>query len=244
MCQKLERNNKCFCGSGIKYKKCHYHINSESKIAELYVYRDKFNKSVKELKLLNLCKCNCNECCKDYFYITENEFLLILDYLISKNKNIDNYIAMAKEVYNDISLKHSDIICKLDENANRMGNFEYYFDDRENYSDLPNCIFLKNGLCEIYEVRPDVCRAYGTTISCNKINNQFIDIKEMYEMFVVSQMLQGDNKIINIRPYPMFYWFEYFLGNETMKLKTMNKLNVILKKSKNEYGGLYEILNT
>lgn len=32
----MERNDKCFCGSGKKYKKCHYHISGESKLADMY----------------------------------------------------------------------------------------------------------------------------------------------------------------------------------------------------------------
>jgi Fe-S-cluster containining protein len=238
----MERNDKCFCGSGKKYKKCHSHINSESKIAEMYVYRDKYNKKVKYLGLLDLCNDNCSECCRDYFFITEFEFLLILDYLILNNKNLEDYIVMAKDSYNKINSRYSDIIQKLDENANGSNDLTYYMDN-EDFIDLPNCIFLKDGECEIYDVRPDVCRAYGTTIKCRKINNEYINIKEMTEMFATSEMLQYNNRIIKPRQYPIFYWFKYFLGDEFLKLKTFNKLKVILKESKYEYAKVYEILN-
>ena len=78
----MERNEKCFCGSGRKYKNCHYRINGESKLSNIYRKIYEYDKYCNEHGLCNMCDKNCSKCCSDYFYVDEMEFLTILEYMI------------------------------------------------------------------------------------------------------------------------------------------------------------------
>lgn len=81
----MNRNDKCFCGSSKKYKKCHYGIEEGSIASELIKFYNELDSKIEkeiEAKSLNvLCGQGCSECCEDYFAITEVEFAVIMDYL-------------------------------------------------------------------------------------------------------------------------------------------------------------------
>ena len=73
----MERNDRCFCGSGIKYKKCHYRINGESKLANIYRAYNEYDNACIQKGICNNCRKGCSQCCNDYFFISESEFLQI-----------------------------------------------------------------------------------------------------------------------------------------------------------------------
>ena len=55
----MERNDRCFCGSGIKYKKCHYRINGESKLANIYRAYNEYNNACIQKGICNNCRKGC-----------------------------------------------------------------------------------------------------------------------------------------------------------------------------------------
>lgn len=162
----MERNDRCFCGSGIKYKKCHYRINGESKLANIYRAYNEYNNACIQKGICNNCRKGCSQCCNDYFFISESEFLQILEELIYRKININDYISKAKAVKKHIEKVHPEIIKKLNEFMPKsVDNIdESFFKDSINPPDLPACIFLDNNKCSIYNVRPSICRGYGLSL--------------------------------------------------------------------------------
>lgn len=77
--------------------------------------------------------------------------------------------------------------------------------------------FLENGRCSIYNVRPCVCRQYGTTKKCDLIGNLDINAIECDDLsdtaYYLDNGLENEDRKILKRPYPIYYWFGYFLGD-------------------------------
>lgn len=227
----MERNDRCFCGSGIKYKKCHYRINGESKLANIYRAYNEYNNACIQKGICNNCRKGCSQCCNDYFFISESEFLQILEELIYRKININDYISKAKAVKKHIEKFHPEIIKKLNKFMPKsVDNIdESFFKDSINPPDLPACIFLDNNKCSIYNVRPSICRGYGTTEKCRIIKNKKYDFEEKYKMYNEASIIShsGDTtKSILKRTYPLFYWFAYFLDDSWYNF-TMEKLRRI-----------------
>lgn len=236
----MERNDKCFCGSGIKYKKCHLRINGESKLANIYRAINAYDIACKEKNIYNACINGCSKCCSDFFFISENEFLMIVEELLYRKENINNYITKAKDVMENINKTHPDVIKKLDEymptSFNEGLNSEYFKDDF-NDSDLPKCIFLnENNKCTIYDIRPFVCRTYGTTKLCEYIKNPISSFEEEQKMILESKIITDikNSEPIVKRPYPIFYWFGFFLEKEYYYL-TMKKVENIKNMRLDDY---------
>lgn len=84
----MKCNDLCFCGSGKKHKKCHFDINPSSKLADIYRAYKEFDKYAKNNNIYNNCISGCYRCCKGVrFFITENEFMIILDYIMTNFPN-------------------------------------------------------------------------------------------------------------------------------------------------------------
>lgn len=236
----MERNDKCFCGSGIKYKKCHLRINGESKLANMYRAINAYEVVCNEKNICNSCINGCSKCCSDFFFISENEFLMILEELLYRKEDINGYISKAKEAIKMISKIHPDVIKKLEEympTSFNGGLDSEYFNDVFNDSDLPKCIFLNdNNKCDIYNIRPVVCRCYGTTESCEYIKNHISQFKEKQKMLLESEIItntKNEQSIIK-RPYPIFYWFAFFLNEQYFNL-TMTKVENIKNMKLDDY---------
>lgn len=68
---------------------------------------------------------------------------------------------------------------------------------------------------------------YGTTMQCDLIGNSDINIDERDDLFNTAYYLyNGDQKIL-IRPYPIYYWFGHFMGDNTRYKKMYSKLKQI-----------------
>lgn len=235
----MERNEKCFCGSGRKYKNCHYRINGESKLSNIYRKIYEYDKYCNEHGLCNMCDKNCSKCCSDYFYVDEMEFLTILEYMIHNKFDIDKYIEKAILYEDDLRRKHPEIIEKLDSTMPVSNHTidQRYWDDTENPDDLLPCIFLNdNKKCSIYDVRPIVCRGFGTTEQCELIGNEKLEFLENQELVkeigvVTSKVKKG---VVVKRPYPLFYWFSFFMNPQNYDI-TMRKLNVFKGRKAEEY---------
>ena len=226
----MQRNDKCFCGSGLKYKKCHCRINSESKLAKMYMAYNCYDMACKEYEICNTCINECAKCCSDFFLVNESEFLMILEDLIHRNVDISEYVKKAKEVLEKIKERYPKLVDTLEECMPTIidaGLDSKYFEDAFDLSGLPKCIFLDNrNKCSIYKIRPIICRGYGTTETCKYTKNPKIEIEEKQRLmeeclFITNSKME---RPIVKRPYPLFYWFACFLDKQYCKT-TIERLN-------------------
>lgn len=238
----MSRNEKCFCGSGKKLKKCHSTVENNSKLADMYVKYAQFDSKVEKDGLKARCPKMCSSCCNDFFFISENEFLLILDSLLRKGGKtlVNSYIEKANE-YQDYLMKHyPNIMRDLDSympDGKDVVEVRAYFNDNYNWNRSVSCIFLENGRCSIYEERPHICRIYGVCQTCEIINNKEIHFEEENEL-IWTEMIVGERTIMK-RPYPLFYYFSFFM-NSTYYDMTMQKLLMIRSKTERKYAEFTE----
>lgn len=226
----MGRNDLCFCGSGKKYKRCHSTIRENSKLANMYRAYSSFDEYAKKEKLANNCPVGCHSCCDGvHFFVCENEFLLILDFLLmNKKSDIESIIERAidycrifKKVFPDAYMLLEEKLPTQKVNGDSISSvYDKYFNDvldRGLEHMLPECIFMDgNELCSIYSVRPGICRFYGTTNHCDKLGNGKLVINETKKLIEQTDFLRSkkSSAVLQKRPYPLFYWFSHFmLGN-------------------------------
>lgn len=246
----MERNEKCFCGSGKKYKICHNGIDETSKLADMHKVNLIFDKFTERQGIKNNCMPNCHACCHDYFFITENEFLLILERIIYLRKSdLGNIIEKAKHYQKVFQDRHPKEYKKLNEymppGRNLFESVRYFSDTAINNRELPACIMLDdNGLCAVYDNRPYVCRIFGTCQPCEYLNIEKSVSKELISLISLmeaSQNIVGEGgKVIVKRPYPLFYWFSTFL-DEPYKQTIMMKSEKIKALTEQEYYKLFSV---
>lgn len=237
---RLSRNDLCFCGSNIKAKNCHNGISEESYIADLL---KKINYVDGEIDILIkkhdkkiICEFGCNECCKDYFYISKFEYFIIKNYILTTmglgklneyilkaNKQADELKTSCFEEYDKIFNKK---VCDFELESHIYST---------NIKKFHMCIFnnADTGNCDVYQSRPYICRMYGIDcISvCSKVkkkcSNIFGKSKRKMEKHLLNlrnyiKYIRVDNDIfyvekynqyISVRCMPMIYWFcndEYY----------------------------------
>lgn len=243
----MQRNDKCFCGSGKKYKKCHCHINDKSVIAEIYKSRVEYAEKCNTLFSYSFCKQGCFKCCNNNFCISEQEFLLVLDYLNSNSYDINKYINKSKLVLQYAKEKYPQILQQFDEKLSNqqfdLSNIMKCFDTEIQGVDWPYCIFLENGRCSIYDIRPCICRMFGTTMQCDYIENLDINTKEGNDLYNLAYYLYDGKQNVLIRPYPIYYWFGHFMGDKARYDKMHNKLKRIIELNSEDYAKIYPLLS-
>lgn len=193
-------------------------------------------------KYLSLCPSTCSKCCYDYFYVTLPEFYLTLHGIFMLPSNLDFYYNKAIKTYLHFEKKYNNELKHLMPNASAllesvMEDFsegEYY-----NYPNLPECVMLNNGRCSIYKYRPNTCRKYGTTITCELINN--VDYQEdeetNYHLFPLienTQLITNTNMLLETHKYPLWFAYSYFL-QEDFRPYIIENLNKIMILSEEEF---------
>jgi Fe-S-cluster containining protein len=241
----MSRNSECFCGSGRKTKKCHPDIHPESKVALALKNYKKIHDTVESYRnthqVNSPCKMGCAECCYDKFFITNAEFEMILKELKNSwsEQEIENLF--------DTSLNNLELLKKIDYNLFEIlegdGNSDtslYFIQIFSESKKLFPCVFLDENTnsCKIYNFRPLVCRAHGSThdskhlshdapicghISSSLKNAEITpDIGDILSDTDRILHVQIENKHIRIREYPIFYWFVvYFRNNGGRKEVTL-----------------------
>lgn len=235
----MERNDKCFCGSGKKYKKCHYRIKEKSKLADMYKANLVFDEACITRGVSNNCISDCSECCKDFFFVTENEFLMILEALLNNGADINLYKEKAKRSLEIIKKVYPDIIERLDRFMPTGGNIMALYDffkDNENPVGIPTCIFLNSEKkCAVYECRPIICKMYGSTTTCQYIGNMPLVLQEGTDLNKANTIIYSkEGSPLIKRPYPIFYWFSFFL-DEPYYSTVLLKLSKFRDVSESEY---------
>ncbi len=168
----LGRNDKCFCGSGKKYKVCHSDIHPDSRFAELVRMYTSFDKLIEQGKLNGKCagcKENCNVCCSHRFEVTNLEFDYIA-YEYSKKYGVEKWkevTSRGKERWIKFKDKYPE---KAEYEEKEMFGFGMdKYDELVDHAindvvthEIEPCVFLgEDGKCTIYEFRPFVCRYQG-----------------------------------------------------------------------------------
>lgn len=217
-------------------------MKDSSKLASIYIANVDFDKYVNEEKIGANCPKECSACCSDFFFITENEFLLILDSLLRKGGTalVNKYIARANEYHQYLDNGFPDIINNLDKHMPRsdsLSSVQKYFNDNYGWNRSKSCIFLEDGRCSIYEDRPHICRMYGVCATCEIISNPERKLSVAVKL-AETDIIMGSRPILK-RPYPLFYFFSFFLNGkyyETM----MKKLSMIRSQDDLGYGNFTE----
>ncbi|MBF0726207.1 YkgJ family cysteine cluster protein [Enterococcus gallinarum] len=141
-----------------------------------------------------------------------------------------------------MSINFPEVIEELDSYISDMASMEKSL---KKFADLDyfkgrqlNCLFLEKYKCSIYEARPTICRTYGMCKPCAFINNKEIHFKEESDL-TKTQIIQGKRVIVK-RPYPLFYYFSYFLSDDQYG-GTMKKLSMIRSRSEKGYAEYSEL---
>lgn len=180
------------------------------------IYKEFDNQAV-EYK--SICKSKCCICCFDYFYISEAEFYTILHYILQKENNetyINKLISKALELSNLLSQSLPSEYKKI--HSNELDKpIQYYLNPIGN--DLIRlkkpCIFLNSkNKCEIYEVRPLICRQFGTILDSRMEYNfacKYVKYSHNIDYSNTTNAYNADNiftagKFFRI-PKPILYWF-------------------------------------
>jgi Fe-S-cluster containining protein len=165
----MGRNDLCFCGSGLKQKRCHPDIHEDSAVARLLKFYSRLDEDIarfqqgKEGQII--CRKGCTGCCSDIVLTTNTEFDLIV-YELRKWEPKQLTILFAKtkhawEMFSEINPDAAEHYSKTRTNDSIL------FDDIDvalQTIKLPvPCPFLFHDSCSIYPVRPVVCRTHGVT---------------------------------------------------------------------------------
>ncbi|MEG2234049.1 MAG: SEC-C metal-binding domain-containing protein [Oscillospiraceae bacterium] len=246
----MERNDLCFCGSGLKFKSCCADVYKSSILIDLGVKYQKLDASLKAAEesqdITYICNKGCSSCCSEYFYVSLLEYIYIKHSLLKNNPQLfaslcqkakiqlERMKTYSKPEYDKLSSKSTD---------------SSIFEDKLNISRFEPCIFLSvNGSCEVYQARPFICRLYGCTIEhniCEKIRHACTDAADNCFKFDLAKKhltafstggdfwqdidyFRVNKKTKIVRPYPLFYW----IANDE---KYLHIYNTAVSSAKSEF---------
>lgn len=190
---------------------------------------------LRENNYLNICLKDCVNCCRDYFYASYTEFYLTLDALLKLPVNLDYFYYKAKVAYDFFNKYLPTEIKRLDPfTSNRLITNvveDFSFGENINYQNLPDCVMLNSKSCTIYNSRPNTCRLYGTTNTCELLNNPDYTYDEytnyyLYPLTENLQLIHSQGFKIKTYYYPLWFYFYYFNSKKFRPylIKNLNKL--------------------
>lgn len=233
----MGRNDVCFCGSGKKQKKCHVDIKADSAFGNMLTLHTLIDKMIEENTKFDKLKCKkgCSECCYQNFAVSTVEFYYII-YDTLKNKGVEktkDYITSGYNMWIEYEKEFPESARLLKMNVentdvNKTNSLMHFIDNSLDASPMFNkfpCPFLNvsEGSCEVYEVRPFICRHYGVgyldkhtlpTAFCSHTMNETMDEDFMTDLSgILDEIVKLDtyyspkyNKLAYDRPYPIFYY--------------------------------------
>lgn len=235
----MGRNDLCFCGSGLKQKKCHCDINENSLAADAIRLYSNLDKELNEelySKTMPLCSKGCYECCSQYFTISEVEFAIIMEFLV-RNKGFDatkEIVKIGLENNKKFQEKEPQYYNQLEKNITGMKQDQFFEITMRNMplNQSTPCIFLDEECkCSIYPVRPIICRTHGLCYNmqmlqdyklCSNISSL---IKNKENMLCIDKYTSMINNIhvykaneksmpIYRRQYPIFYYMKIYFQDK------------------------------
>ena len=248
----MERNEKCFCGSGKKYKYCHIGIEKDSVLSNLISFYQILDKELEKSKNPAKCHTGCSACCHQVFAIQLSEFLYACYGYQRLHGNIENILNVGSSVY-------SRLVTEYPELSQAIQKIEFATDAasyQKSSGQLAECmgrikipcIFLNSStnLCMVYDYRPIVCRYYGLAyLPISDDIDKFYIFKENVQGVTLSDLVNldilGDNLIelslFKSKKYnavmfdmlfPIFYFCYLFTSgkdNFNFKFEKMKKLS-------------------
>ncbi len=171
----LDRKAPCHCGSGRRYKACCY-AKDRSREAARTVAREGIAAIDDVLKVLLpliesrgehkiACHVGCNACCNNFVRASLPEGLVVAEFL-ARPENAEARARFLAKLDGWRTAAGADAR-ELEELVNRNGGAPTEGPDWERYNQLGmdytrkrnTCPFNHEGRCEIYPVRPTICRA-------------------------------------------------------------------------------------
>lgn len=206
-------------------------INNESILRGLlskYAALDQALEKIRQKQNVQyVCAQGCNECCKDYFYISMVEYFLIKYTLITQGI-FEKIRTLGEQQY--LQLRH-DVNSEYENLEHKNTNANIIWKDHMHTKRFLLCPLNDHqGHCVVYQVRPIICRLYGRTndfLPCDiiqktcksffspKLNEKKLH-KHILNVRVEPQWLEEDNGFIQVgeqtivqRPYPLIYWLAH-----------------------------------
>ncbi|SFM42187.1 Putative zinc-or iron-chelating domain-containing protein [Paenibacillus sp. 1_12] len=167
----MTKKERCFCGSGKASKNCH-RATSDSRAAHLFRLFNKIEQTVetyfesKEVK--PQCYTGCNNCCSDFFAVSEVELEIIMDEIYNTwtEEDISRLYRRVNDNVRAFQTEHPDldsaIRTQLDYEGN-LANFKSFKGGKSRTSFPCPLINEVDGKCSIYNKRPLICRTHGTS---------------------------------------------------------------------------------
>lgn len=241
----MARNDVCFCGSGIKQKKCHPDIHNESYFAHIIKLHQQIDGAVESSTQFANLKCHkgCAECCFQNFTISSSEFYFLMYNILTEQgeKAIQEYLERgfeywqiyerdfpeSAELFRANLPSHSvplDFFVKSEVSAPTFNRFPCVFLDLESQS------------CNVYRYRPHICREFGVAYTqrielpqayCSKTMDgkdyqaYMADISSLEEDMETTYLYKSSKYgIATDRCYPIFYFCKINYGKiDSLKAK-------------------------
>ncbi len=248
----MDRNERCFCGSGKKYKHCHIDIEKDSVLGELISFYQILDKELEKSKNPAKCHAGCSACCNQVFAIQLSEFLYACYGYQKLYGNVTSILNIGSSIYSRLVIEYpelSQVIHKMELSTNA--------DDYIKSSDqlvkcmekikIP-CVFLNpdTNLCMVYDYRPIVCRYHGLGyLPVSDNTNDLYICKENVQGVTLSDLVNLDalgSDLVKLSLFksekhkvamfdmlfPIFYFCYLFTSgkdNFDFKFESMKKLN-------------------
>ncbi|WP_201317546.1 YkgJ family cysteine cluster protein [Paenibacillus sp. EPM92] len=226
----MAKKERCFCGSGKASKNCH-RVTSDSRAEHLFKLFGEVDQAEKKYyensDTKPQCYSGCNNCCSDFFTVSEVEFEIIMDE-IHNTWTQEEIVSLYKRVMDNVrsfQSEHPELVEALntqldyERNINNLKSFK-----GKSRTSFP-CPLLdsETGKCSVYEKRPFICRTHGTThyiieelrslestvceyipsrLKHNEVSPDLTDLHEKYEQIVNVITNKGS---LQIRKLPIFY---------------------------------------
>lgn len=243
----MGRNDKCFCGSEKKRKKCHSDVVENSYIENLYTKYFKIENTISDYKANNKefenhrCGKGCFNCCYDVFTVSMLEFELLLEEIRNKGKEFAESIFSKAIHHLDVLEKdHPVLYNRLEEDDTMKSMNKTMISDIDLYArthrlPLPCPLLDENtGSCTAYNKRPMICRTHGTTHTildllssdaevCEHIPSRHFNAVSTPEIdeheLNPNDMLKTmyNGQTILPRAYPIVYWFKIYRDKNLKK---------------------------
>jgi Fe-S-cluster containining protein len=228
----MAKKERCFCGSGKASKNCH-RVASDSRAVHLFKLYDQIELAVEAYfeskEVRPLCFSGCNNCCSDFFAVSEVELEIIMDE-IHNTWTEQEIINLYKKVMDNVrtfQTEHPDldyaVLTQLDYEGD-LSNFKSFKGGKTRTSFPCPLLNEETGKCSIYNKRPMVCRTHGTThfvldekqkaiesamceyipsrLQNNEVTPDVTNLQTRYEEIVNVSTKQGS---LYIRKVPIFY---------------------------------------
>lgn len=207
-------------------------INEESKFAKMRKNNLLYDETAERERIPYHCIPRCSLCCSDLFFVSENEFLYMIAWLLSNRKKKELAKAYLRGRRQMLFLSENYPDKAEDVKRTYAACDKKFYNIGETVTMLESCPFLnEQGRCTCYEARPGICRKYGTTVSCvvqygdhmanplyHDTHKQAIVVNPIFDEIIRQNVFLSDGKRHFMKQArPLFYFTEKYLSKENIK---------------------------